>query len=183
MQADLSTSKQVARSSSSTPSSSSTQPAWGTSKQVASSSSSSSSNSRKQQFYTWPYRRRASQSPAFLAKYPPGKDGEYNINSFANRRDPYDGKLLVSEQQYNTFLQEYLDALYNGFILYLTENYNVSRPYRYFVELDFDWGTEQGVVEGLHAPVMQIVQGALQHVFSLPEPPFFVMSMRTPYKV
>jgi len=34
--------------------------------------------------------------------------------------------------------QEYHDAFYSGHSLFLTENYH-AQPFRYFLELDFDW--------------------------------------------
>lgn len=79
------------------------------------------------------------QRPDFLYQYPlPNPDTRYNTNSFLGAGDPHDGKYYVPPSQYEEFLEQYHEAYSAGHLMFLTEAYH-SQPFRFFLELDFDW--------------------------------------------
>lgn len=131
--------------------------------------------------YTWPWFRPVRERPDFLSEYPP-QDGTFNINSFLGKNDVHQGKFLVPPAKYNRFLKQYYQAYQDGYRLFCTEVYG-TRPFRYFVELDFDWELPQYKVEAVFKKLYYIVRRAVQETYGLMSYPMVCVSMRTPYKV
>lgn len=101
------------------------------------------------------------QRPSFLWDYPlPTPETRYNANSFLGAGDPHDGKYYVPPSSYDHFLQQYHEAHSRGHLMFLTEAYH-SQPFRFFLELDFDWDLPvDAVLEWTH----QLLPIALESV-------------------
>ncbi|KAF5834641.1 hypothetical protein DUNSADRAFT_8649 [Dunaliella salina] len=132
--------------------------------------------------YRWPRWRDIHDRPQFLERYP-CRDGQmYNVNSFLGKLDPHGGKYYVPPRQYAKFLEEYHQALEDGYLLFLTENYH-TQPFRFFMELDFDWEVPDTVVEEVLPQIIDTIIKTAQEFYQVPMRPFHVISMRTIHKV
>lgn len=152
------------------------------SRQASSSTGDGTPAWRPRSIHRWPRSKILTERPAFLENYPAPPGKTFNINSFFGLGDPHKGKYFVPPQQYNKFLQQYYKAFVSGYMMFLTEAYQNS-PYRYFVELDFDWEVDQQLVLRTLSPVLQIVQETVAQQFKLKQLPNYLISMRTPWKV
>ncbi|KAL6752071.1 hypothetical protein V8C86DRAFT_3141573 [Haematococcus lacustris] len=140
--------------------------------------------------YIWPRLHPVHHRPPFLEQYP-AEPGQFNINSFLGYLDVHHGKMFVPRERYSHFLREYNEAIHNGYRLFLAEVYKTN-PFRYFVELDFDWDMdEKEVLKVLPDLLDVLIEVVAQHYHWHPDPvkepyaimPSHVISMRTPYKV
>ncbi|KXZ48818.1 hypothetical protein GPECTOR_25g403 [Gonium pectorale] len=119
--------------------------------------------------------------PPFLEAYPvpPGKT--FNINSFLGRFETHGGKFLVPQASYGAFLESYVEALEAGYQMFLTENYH-QQVYKYFVELDWEWDTDLGLVMEVTPQLIALIASVAGEFYTLPYPNY-ITSIRTPFKV
>jgi len=132
--------------------------------------------------YFWPKLKLTPERPDFLQQYPVPEGGTYNVNSFLGINETYKGKFFVPREQYGRFIEEYYAAFKAGYRMFLTENYH-NQPFRYFLELDFDWELDPDFVMEATLRIIDITLAAVQAVHELPDPPRYLVTIRTPHKV
>lgn len=132
--------------------------------------------------YRWPRQQPPNQRPEFLAQYPVPAGLTYNVNSFLGRRDVHSGQYLVPPPQYRRFMHEYCEAVQAGYALYCTENYHYQ-VYKYFVELDWEWDADLALVMEVTPKLLLLIQDAVGEFYRTTGRPYFITSIRTPYKV
>ena len=67
------------------------------------------------------------------------------------------------------FLEEYHAALCDGYLLFLTEVYG-TQPFRYFVELDFDWSIPESTVNEVLPLLLPLIQRTVKAHYQLRPP-------------
>lgn len=139
---------------------------------------------QQRSIFMWPQSKPLNERPAFLENYPVPEGQRFNLNSFLGAKEPHAGKYYVPYNKYKRFLQEYYEAFTAGHLLFLTEVYeSPSHPYRYFMELDFDWELPRERVLAVLPRLLPMVVQTVQAKYELKEVPQYVSSMRTYYKV